>query len=330
MQFDPLKRREFIALVGGAAATWPLAVRAQQPTLPVIGFLHQASPEATAAPRAAFEQGLKQAGFIENQNVRIEYRWAEDHNDQLPQLAADLVRRQVALTVTPTPAMEAAQAATTTIPIVFVSADDPVRLGLVASFDRPGGNATGIYFLIAALEAKRAELLHEIVPKSATIALLLDPNFPSAGEQKREMQAAMRSLGLNLLVLNAGNASEIDVAFTRLVNEGAGALAVAATGLYFYRREQLVALAARHRVPTVYPWREAVTAGGLMSYGSSVTDAYRQAGIYSGHILKGAKPADLPVQQSVKVEFVINLKTAKSLGLTFPITLLGRADEAIE
>jgi putative ABC transport system substrate-binding protein len=245
-------------------------------------------------------------------------------------LAADLVRRQVDVIVANTPTVDTANAATTTIPIVFVSADDPVRLGLVASFNRPGGNATGVYFLIAALEAKRAELLHEVVAKAATIALLLDPNFPSAGAQLREMQGAARSLGLNLLVLNAGNASEIDAAFTRLVGEGAGALAVAATGLYFYRREQLVALAARHRVPTVYPWREAVAAGGLMSYGSSVTDAYRQAGIYSGHILKGAKPADLPVQQLVKVELVINLKVAKSLGLTFPITLLGRADEVIE
>jgi putative tryptophan/tyrosine transport system substrate-binding protein len=298
--------------------------------MPVIGFLHQASPEAAAAPRAAFEQGLKQAGFIESQNVRIEYRWAEDHHDRLPELAAHLVRRQVAVIVANTPTVKTATAATTTIPIVFISADDPVRLGLVASFNRPGGNATGIYFLIAALEAKRAELLHEVVPKAATIALLLDPNFPSVGAQSREMQGAVRSLGLNLLALNAGNASEIDAAFTRLVGEGAGALAVAATGLYFYRREQLVALAARHRVPTIYPWREAVAAGGLMSYGSSVADAYRQAGIYSGHILKGAKPADLLVQQLVKVEFVINLKTAKSLGLAFPITLLGRADETIE
>jgi putative ABC transport system substrate-binding protein len=213
---------------------------------------------------------------------------------------------------------------------VFVTAVDPVGLGLVASFNRPGGNATGVYFLIAALEAKRAELLHEIVPKAAAIALLLDPNFPSAEAQSREMHGAVHSLGLNLLVLNARNASEIDAAFTTLVRQGAGALAVAATGLFFYRREQLVALAARHGVPTVYPWREAVAAGGLMSYGSSVTDAYRQAGIYSGHILKGTKPADLPVQQSVKVEFVINLKAANALGLSFPITLLGRADEVIE
>jgi ABC-type uncharacterized transport system substrate-binding protein len=325
-----VRRRGFITLLGGTAAAWPLAARAQQPAMPVIGFLHQASPGVAAAPRAAFEQGLKEVGFIESQNVRIEYRWAENHYDRLPGLAADLVRRQVAVIIANTPTMQTAKAATTTIPIVFVSADDPVRLGLVASFNRPGGNATGVYFLIAALEAKRAELLHEVAPKAATIGVLLDPNFPSAGAQSQEMQGALRSFGLNLLVLHAGNASEIDAAFTKLVQEGAGALAVAATGLYFYQREQLVALAARHRVPTVYPWREAVAAGGLMSYGSSVTDAYRQAGIYSGHILKGANPADLPVQQSVKVELVINLKTAKALDLTFPITLLARPDEVIE
>ena len=313
-----MRRRDFITLIGSAAVACPPAARAQQTAMPVIGFLHQASAEAAAAPRAAFEQGLKQAGFIESQNVRIEYRWAEDHNDRLPELAADLVRRQVDLIVANTPTVKTANAATTTIPIVFVSADDPVRLGLVASFNRPGGNATGVYFLIAALEAKRAELLHEVVPKAATMALLLDPDFPSAGAQSQEMQGAVRSLGLNLLALNAGNASEIDAAFTRLVSEGAGALAVAATGLYFYRREQLVALAARHRVPTVYPWREAVAAGGLMSYGSSVTDAYRQAGIYSGHILKGAKPADLPVQAVGESRVRYQLEDREVSRLDFP------------
>jgi putative tryptophan/tyrosine transport system substrate-binding protein len=231
---------------------------------------------------------------------------------------------------TNTPTMRVAKAATSTIPIIFVSADDPIPLGLVASFSRPGGNATGIYFLIAALEAKRAELLHEVAPNAATIALLVDPNFPSAESQSREMQEASRSLGLNLLILKAGTERDLDTAFATLVRERAGALAVAATGFYFFRREQLVALASRYAVPAVYPWREAVMDGGLMSYGASVTDAYRQAGIYAGRILRGEKPADLPVQQSVKVELVINLKTAKGLGLTFPIPLLGRADEVIE
>jgi putative tryptophan/tyrosine transport system substrate-binding protein len=245
-------------------------------------------------------------------------------------LAANLVRRDVAVIMTNTPTMQAAKAATSTIPIVFVSADDPIPLGLVASFNRPGGNATGIYFLIAALEAKRAELLHEVVPKAATIALLVDPNFPSAESQSREMQEAVRSLGLNLLILKAGTERDLDTAFATLARERAGALAVAATGFYFFRREQLVAMAARYAVPAVYPWREAVSDGGLMSYGASVTDAYRQAGIHVGRILKGEKPADLPVQQAVKVELVINLKAAKALGLTFPIPPLGRADEVIE
>jgi len=322
-------RRGFIVTLGGAAAAWPLAARAQQPALPVIGFLHHDSPDVVAPLDAAFRQGLKEIGFIEGQNVRIEYRWAENHYDRLPELAADLVRRQVAVIIANTPSMQAAKAATATIPIVFVSAYDPVALGLVTSFNRPGGNATGVYFLDAALEAKRAEIVHELVPKAATIALLVESNFPSAETQSREMQEAVRSLGLNLLILKAGTESEIDTAFAALVRESAGALVVAASG-FFFRREQLLALAARHGVPAVYPWREAAAAGGLISYGTSVTDAYRQGGIYVGHILKGEKPADLPVQQSVKVELVINLKTAKALGLTVSLPLLGRADEVIE
>jgi putative ABC transport system substrate-binding protein len=322
-------RRQFITLLGGAA-TWPLVAHAQQPAMPVIGFLHHASPDVAAGLAAAFRQGLKETGFVEGQNVRIEYRWAQGRYDLLPELAADLVRREVAVIMTNTPTSQVAKAATSTIPIVFASADDPIPLGLVASFNRPGGNATGIYFLIAALEGKRVEFLHEVVPKPGTIALLVDPNFPSAATQTLAMRQAARSLGLNLLVVTAGTERDIDTAFATLVRERAGALAVAASGFFFFHREQLVALAAHHGMPVVYPWRDAAAAGGLMSYGASPFDAYRQAGIYAGRILKGEKPADLPVQQAVKVEFVINLRTAKALGLTVPLPLLGRADEVIE
>jgi putative tryptophan/tyrosine transport system substrate-binding protein len=322
-------RRQFITLLGGAA-TWPLVANAQQPAMPVIGFLHHASPDVAAGLAAAFRQGLKEAGFVEGQNVRIEYRWAQGRYDLLPELAADLVRREVAVIMTNTPTSQVAKAATSTIPIVFASADDPIPLGLVASFNRPGGNATGIYFLIAALEGKRVEFLHEVVPKAGTIALLVDPNFPSAATQTLAMRQAARSLGLNLLVVTAGTERDIDTAFATLVRERAGALAVAASGFFFFHREQLVALAAHHGMPVVYPWRDAAAAGGLMSYGASPFDAYRQAGIYAGRILKGEKPADLPVQQAVKVEFVINLRSAKALGLTVPLPLLGRADEVIE
>ena len=324
-----LRRREFIVALGVAAA-WPLAARAQQPPMPIIGFFHHASPKVAEPLTAVFQRGLKETGFIEGQNVQIQYWWAENHYDRLPELAADLVRRQVAVIIANTPTMQAAKTATSTIPIVFVSAEDPVSLGLVASFNRPGGNATGVYFLIAELEAKRAELLHEVVPSAATIALLVDPNFPSAEIHSREMREAARSLGLNLLVLKAGAPGDIDAAFATLFREGVGALAVAASGFFFFQREHLVDLAARYGIAAIYPWRDAATAGGLMSYGASPFDAYRQAGIYAGHILKGEKAADLPVQQLVKIELVINLKTAKALGLTFPITLLGRADEVIE
>ncbi len=322
-------RRQFITLLGGAA-TWPLVAHAQQPAMPVIGFLHHASPDVAAGLAAAFRQGLKETGFVEGQNVRIEYRWAQGRYDLLPELAADLVRREVAVIMTNTPTSQVAKAATSTIPIVFASADDPIPLGLVASFNRPGGNATGIYFLIAALEGKRVEFLHEVVPKAGTIALLVDPNFPSAATQTLAMRQAARSLGLNLLVVTAGTERDIDTAFATLVRERADALAVAASGFFFFHREQLVALAAHHGMPVVYPWRDAAAAGGLMSYGASPFDAYRQAGIYAGRLLKGEKPADLPVQQAVKVEFVINLRTAKALGLTVPLPLLGRADEVIE
>jgi putative tryptophan/tyrosine transport system substrate-binding protein len=324
-----LRRREFITLLGGAAA-WPLVAHAQQPTTSVIGFLHHTSPELAGSLRTAFAQGLREVGFIEGQNIRIEYRWAENHFERLPELAADLVRREVAVIFTTTPSLLHAKAAAGTTPIVFMSVDDPVRLGVVASFNRPGGNATGIYALAAALEGKRAQLLHELVPKATTVALLVDPNHPSAEAQSREMREAVHSLGLNLLILNAGTQGEIDAGFTTLVRERVGALAVSASGFFFFLRAQLLAVAARHGIPVMYPWRDAVADGGLVSYGPSITDGYRQAGVYAGRILRGEKAADLPVQQSVKVELVINLKTAQTLGLTFPITLLGRADEVIE
>jgi len=325
-----VQRRQLIAMIGGAAVAWPLAARAQQNAMPLIGFLHSASADAGAPLDNSFRQGLKEIGFVVGENVRIEYRWAQDHSDRLKALAADLVRREVAVIFTNSPSMQAAKAATATIPIIFVSADDPVALGFVASFNRPGGNATGVYFLSAALEAKRAEILHELVPKATTFALLVDPNFPSAEAQTRVMQEAIRSFGLNLLILKAGTESDLDVAFATIDRERAGGLAVAASGFSFVRREQLVALAARHALPVVYPWREAAAAGGLASYGASISDAYRQAGIYVGRILKGGKPADMPVQQSVKVELVINMKVATALGLTVPQSLLGRADEVIE
>jgi putative ABC transport system substrate-binding protein len=245
-------------------------------------------------------------------------------------LAADLVRREVAVIMTNTPTMQAAKAATSTIPIVFVSADDPVALGLVHTFNRLGANITGVYFLIAALEAKRAELLRALVPNAVTLALIVDPNFPSADTQSQEMQEAVRSLGLNLLILQAGTTVDLDTAYATPTRERADAVAIAASGFFFFQRERLVALATRYRLPVIYPWRDAVAAGGLMSYGASPSSAYRQAGVYAGRILKGEKPSDLPVQQSVKVELVINLKAAKALGVTFPITLLGRADEVIE
>jgi putative tryptophan/tyrosine transport system substrate-binding protein len=317
-----IQRRDFIVALGSTAAL-PIAVRAQQPMIPVIGFLHHASPEVAAALQAAFQQGLRDLGFIENKNVRIEYRWAENHYDRLP-------RREVAVIMTNTPTIHAAKAATGTIPIVFVSADDPVAMGLVASFNRPGGNATGVYFLLAALEAKRAELLHALVPNATTFALIVDPNFPSAGAQSQEMQEAVRSLGLNLLTLKAGTTADVDTAFATLVRERADAVAIAASGFFFFQRDRLVALATQYRLPAVYPWRDAVSAGGLMSYGASPSSAYRQAGVYAGRILKGENPSDLPVEQSVKVELVINLKAAKALGIIFPITLLGRADEVVE
>ena len=326
-----MRRREFITLMGGSMSAWPRAARAQQPAMPVIGFLHGASPGAYAPMMTAFRQGLKEAGYVEGHNVAIEYRWAEGHYDRLPALAADLVRRQVAEIVTVgTPAALAAKAASSTIPIVILVGTDPVQIGLVASLNRPGGNVTGLAGLTVEVEAKQLEVLHELLRTSAAVALLVNPNNPHTEPETKVVQDAARSLGLQLHVLDASTEGEIDTAFGKLIELRAGGLLVSVDAFLTSQRDQIVALAARHAVPAIYGVREFATAGGLMSYGTDVADAYRQVGIYAGKILKGAKPADLPVQQVARVEFVINLKTAKTLGLTFPITLLGRADEVIE
>jgi putative tryptophan/tyrosine transport system substrate-binding protein len=325
-----IRRREFITLLGGAAA-WPLAVQAQQGAIPVIGFLHGASPEGYRPMVNAFRQGLREAGYAEGQSVAIEYRWAEGHYDRLPALAADLVHRQVAVIVTGgTPPAFAAKAATSTIPIVINVGIDPVRAGLIASLNRPGGNVTGIAILTSELAAKRVELLHELLRTSTAVATLVNPTSPLTEPEIKGVRDAARSLGLELHVLNAATVSEIDAAFGRLIELRAGALVVGVDPFLTSQRQQIVALAERGSVPAIYGLREFAIAGGLMSYGNDLADAYRQSGIYAANLLKGAKAADLPVQQVVKVELVINLKTAKTLGLTFPNTLLGRADEVIE
>jgi putative ABC transport system substrate-binding protein len=326
-----MKRREFIMLLGGAA-TWPLGARAQQPSMPVIGLLGATTPHGYAAQLAAFHQGLSEAGFIEGRNVAIEYRWAEDQYDRLPALAADLVRRQVTVIATlgGNTASVAAKAATTTIPVVFHGSVDPVEAGLVASLNRPGGNVTGVVTLNMDTGQKRLELMHELLPAATTIGLLLNPANAVAEAQSKDLQAAARTLALQLRIANASTERDFDAAFASLSQGQVPGLVIGTDGFLVSQSEQLAALTVRHSLPTIFQYRAFVTAGGLMSYGGSVTDSYRLSGVYTGRILKGEKPADLPVQQATKVELIINLKTAKTLGITFPITLLGRADEVIE
>jgi putative ABC transport system substrate-binding protein len=326
-----LRRREFITLLGGAAAAWPLAARAQQ--RPVIGFLHSASPAAYTVLVDAFRKGLSEAGYSEGRNVAIEFRWGEGRNEHLPALAAELVRRQVAIIVTPgsTAATLAAKAATTTIPIVFLSAVDPVRTGLVASLNRPGGNVTGVSDIGVQLAAKRLGLLHELLPGAARFALFVNPDKPGITEPfVTEVQTAASVIGRQIEVVAASTNSDIDKAFATLLNKRADAFLVSTDALFVNRRVQLVTLAARHAVPAMYFRREFAEAGGLMSYGSNLADQFHQIGIYAGRILKGEKPAEMPVQLPSKFEFVVNLQTAKSLGIEIPPTLLARADDVIE
>jgi putative ABC transport system substrate-binding protein len=328
-----MKRREFITLLGGAAAAWPLPARAQQPAaVPVIGFLSSQSPEGYALFLAAFRQGLKQSDFQEGVNVAIEYRWARSHFDRLPTLAAELVRlRVVAIAATGgLPSAFAAKAATTSIPIVFNSGSDPVQAGLVASINRPGGNVTGVSWFSIDVSAKRLALLHEIAPAATVVAFLTNPKDPELTRQLPAVQDGARALGLRLIVANAATPSEIDVAYDGLVKQGADAVFVASGPFFVNQRAQLVALAARHAVPCAYSEREAVVAGGLMSYGNDLKDAYRRNGLYVARILRGDKPGDLPIDAATKFELVINLKTAKALGLNIPETFLARADEVIE
>jgi putative ABC transport system substrate-binding protein len=327
-----VKRRDFIALLGGAAAAWPLAARAQQPVMPVIGFLDPRSPDGMTERRRGFREGLKDTGYVERENVAIEYRWAENQFDRLPELAAELVRRQVTVIAATTTAVAfVAKAATSTIPIVFSVGEDPVRLGLVASLARPGGNLTGINIFSGELTAKRLELLREMVPGAARIAVLVNPaNATSTETTLRDVQPAASAMGLQIQVLNASASREIDAAFATFVRERPDAVFVGLDVFLNSRRAQLVNLASRHAVPAAFPNRDFAEIGGLMSYGTNIVDAFRQIGVYTGRILKGAKPAELPVVQSTKFELVINASTARMLGLTVPQTLVVAADEVIE
>jgi len=325
-----MRRRDFITLLGGTAVLAPLAARAQQPVMPVIGFLRSTAAAGSVHLVSAFRQGLNNAGFVEGQNVDIDFRWADDQDDKLKGMAADLVRRRVAVIVGNTPSTRAAKAATATVPIVFVMGSDPVRAGLVASINRPGGNVTGVVFTTGDLTAKRLGLLHELVPKAAVIAVLLDPKYPELELVAKDAEAAGRAIARKVLIVKAATEREFNAAFATIVQAGAGALLVGGGSFFNNQRRKLVALAGHHSLPASYVNREFVEAGGLMSYGSSQTEAYRRAGNYVGRILKGTKPADLPVELASRFEMVINLAAAKALGLEIPPMLLARADEVIE
>ena len=327
-----MRRREFIALLGNVAVGWPLTARAQQPAMPVIGFLGVSSLENATGVLLEFKRGLADTGYVEGRNVVIEYRWAGDHYDRLGPLASELVQRRVAVLAAPgSPAAVPAKAATTDIPIVFMIGSDPVKLGLVTSLNHPGGNLTGVAYLNEEIAPKRLDLLHQFIPTAATIALLVNPaNATAAAEQTKEMEGAVAALGLGMTIVRAGAPSELEDAFATLVQQRIEGLQLSVDPLWGNHVDQIVALAARSKIPTIYPWREFTAAGGLMNYGASIPGAFRQVGVYVGQILKGAKPADLPVQRPTKLQLVLNLKTAKALGMEFPAKLLAIADEVIE